>query len=67
MTLEQVHALAATALEQVSDCFLPGVKGTILIRTPGYPERDFIVTDDELDELIHMIKRRRRVYDAQGS
>jgi predicted regulator of Ras-like GTPase activity (Roadblock/LC7/MglB family) len=39
--------------------FKPGVKITVLVRAPGLPDRDFCMTNDDMDEVIAMATRRK--------
>lgn len=45
-------------MDQIIGCFKPGVKITVIVRTPGFDERDFLMTDDELPEVTRAIERR---------
>lgn len=56
--LEAAESECAFFLEQIRAQFKSGVKITLLVRTPDYPERDFCLTDDELVEVTQMIARR---------
>lgn len=48
-------------MEAIVSRFKPGVKITVLVRTPGFPggERDLLMTDDDLGEAIKAIEIRR--------
>lgn len=45
-------------MDAILSNFLPGAKITVLVRRPGEPERDFMMTDDDPLEAIAMIQRR---------
>lgn len=57
--LENTTQFVATRMDEIVTCFKPGVKITVLVRTPGFPERDFMMTDDESAEIIAMVQRRQ--------
>ncbi|HHW32669.1 MAG TPA: hypothetical protein GXX24_00790 [Paracoccus solventivorans] len=59
MDLRDAVEVAADAMDRVLECFRPGCKITLLVRTPGHPSRDFCLTDDDLSEVAAMIERRR--------
>lgn len=46
-------------LRHVRPLFVEGMKLTIIARYPGCDESDVIVTDDSIDELIALLKRRQ--------
>lgn len=45
-------------LNSIEKMFKPGVKVTLMVRTPGLPDRDLVVTVDNLEEVKAMIDRR---------
>lgn len=51
---EQCSAL----LNEVAGCFKPGVKLTLVARTPGNNEADFVLTNDSLAQAIAALRRR---------
>lgn len=57
--LESVQHVVGQHMEEITRNFKPGVKITVLVRTPGHPTRDFMMTDDDCDELLAMIARRK--------
>lgn len=59
MTLADVQDLTADCMDKIKACFKPGVKITVLVRAPGFPDCDFCMTDDEPDEIIAMMTRRK--------
>jgi hypothetical protein len=63
MTNDLVRARenVAAAMEDIVRMFKPGAKIAVLVRAPGFPDRDLLMTDDDLDELIAMIRRRKAV------
>lgn len=60
MTLEEVHNAASIHLSEIAEYFKSGVKLTLLVRTPGDDDADFILTNDDLDEVIKAIERRKK-------
>lgn len=57
--LEEVQQVVSDHMDSIVRCFKPGVKITVLVRTPGFPGRDFMMTSDDHSELIAMIERRK--------
>lgn len=57
--LQNVGGIVSEHMEAIVACFKPGVKITVLVRTPDHPTRDFCMTDDNLAEVIEMVKRRQ--------
>lgn len=57
--VESVGHAIADHLADIESYFKPGAKLTLLVRHPGFPERDLIVTNDDFDELIAMVRRRK--------
>jgi hypothetical protein len=58
MTLRDVQELVADHMDAISSYFKPGVKVTVIVRVPGYPDRDFMMTADEAPEIKALIERR---------
>ncbi len=61
MTLEDAQPIIADHMDGILGCFKPGVKIAVLVRTPGFPERDFLMTDDVIPELMNLLARRAAV------
>lgn len=59
MTLTDVQDLTSGCMNEIKACFKPGAKITVLVRAPGYPDRDFCMTDDQPGEIIAMMERRK--------
>ena len=53
-----VQSEVAHHMEQIEKAFKPGVRLTVLVRTPGFPEGDFVMTSDGLEDAIEMLQRR---------
>lgn len=52
-----VRESVAADMEDIQRRFKPGAKIAVLVRSPGFPDHDFIMTDDRFDELILMLQR----------
>lgn len=57
--LLKVQYTVAKHLEKILKLFRPGVKITILVRLPADSQADFLMTDDDLDEVIEAVHRRK--------
>ena len=58
MTLTEVQETVGQHMDSILECFKPGCKITVLVRTPDHPDRDFMLTSDDPKEAIAMIERR---------
>lgn len=57
--VQRMHAAVSAALEDISALFKPGIKLTFIARTPGNPEGDVLIGDDDDPlELIELVRRR---------
>lgn len=45
-------------LNEIALNFKAGVKLTLIVRSPGFPDRDFLMTSDTLPEARAVIDRR---------
>ena len=62
MRSEMIQRVGERVQENVDDilaCFKPGAKITVVVRHPGYPERDFVMTGDTLDGAIEALQRSK--------
>lgn len=66
MSLVEVQEDVSGYLDKIIRLFKPGAKIAVLVRSPGSPDRDFMMTDDDLDELISMISRRKAMGCGRG-
>lgn len=57
--LESVQEMVADHMDQMVANFKPGAKITALIRVPGNDEAEFLMTSDDLDDVIDAIQRRK--------
>lgn len=46
-------------MDEILTNFKQGAQITVLVRTPGKPTADFCLTNDDLEEVAAMIKRRQ--------
>lgn len=54
------HAAIASVMEnRLAPIFRPGVKLTVIARTPGNDDADALVTNDDIDELDKLLCRTR--------
>lgn len=56
-SLTRVRDNVAADMEAIQRQFKPGAKIAVLVRSPGFPDRDFMMTDDNIDELMAMLQR----------
>lgn len=45
-------------MDAILDVFLPGAKITVMVRRPGEPTQDFMLTDDVIPEIRALLERR---------
>jgi len=45
-------------LDKIMEGFKPEAKITLLVRTPNEPDRDFLLTNDDLNEVLGAVQRR---------
>jgi hypothetical protein len=57
--LERAQAVVSTSMNDIVAQFLPGVRVTVIVRRPGFDDQDFLMTDDDLDQVASLIDRRR--------
>jgi hypothetical protein len=57
--LQRAAERVQDSMDEILANFKPGAKITVLVRTPGKPTADFCMTDDDLDEVIAMVHRRK--------
>lgn len=58
MSLIAAQLEVAASMDRIKTGFKPGVKITVLVRTPDYPDQDFLMTDDTDTEIMAAIERR---------
>ncbi len=47
-------------LDDISALFRPGAKVTLIVRHPGYPKRDFVITGDDWEGVAEVVERSKR-------
>lgn len=45
-------------MDAILRLFKPGAKIAVIVRSPGHPDRDFLMTNDEGKEIAALIRRR---------
>jgi len=55
--LQQAQEHVADHLDQIKTAFKPDAKVTVIVRSPGNPERDFVMTDDDWSEIKLAVER----------
>ena len=61
--LEHVREECSEHLDAIAELFKPGVKLTLIARTPDNDDADFVLTCDDLPEAIKALKRRQKAGD----
>lgn len=59
MSIHEATQRVADCMDKILTNFKSGSKITVLVRAPGKPNADFCLTDDDLDEVIAMVRRRK--------
>lgn len=59
MSIHEATQRVADCMDQILTNFKDGANITVLVRYPEKPNADFCLTDDDLDEVIAMIQRRK--------
>ena len=67
--VQRFHEAANDALVKLSEYCLPGAKLSLIIVTPGEPERDIILEDQGLDrnEVVSALRRRGLSIDGENA
>ncbi len=58
--LAAVQEDVAGYMDDITAMFKGGVKITVIVRTPDFPDADFMMTSDEIPELRKLLDRRER-------
>lgn len=56
---ERVGRIISVCMDDMLAHFKPGAKITVIVRRPGKPEADFLMTSDDLPEVAELIDRRK--------
>lgn len=69
LIVQRVGERAAARLDDIRAMFKPGVKITLLVRTPAFPDgkRDFLLTDDDLDAVCDALQQRKHGPNLTGA
>lgn len=59
-TIQELHRDCEMHLNRIHENFVPGSKVTLIVRTPGNDEADFLLTIDDLNEVAKVIERSKR-------
>ena len=59
LPLQSVQDEVAGYMTRIQGRFQSGAKITVMVRIPEYPDRDICISDDDLDEAIELLKRRK--------
>jgi len=62
-----MHARCSEHLEQIQSLFKDGAKVTLIVRTPGFPERDVLLSDDTLEGAGEVLERTKTRKPSNGS
>lgn len=62
--VQYARAIASRHLDSILRLFKPGAKITLIVRRDGEPEQDFLLTDDDLDEVSTALDRAKGRPDA---
>lgn len=59
--LSRVQNVVGGYMDRIHDLFKAEMKITVVVRSPEHPDRDFIMSDDELEGVIAALRRRNGV------
>ena len=55
-------------MDRILQCFKPGAKITVIVRSPQIPgDTDFILTNDDLEEAVTAIRRQQKNHSKAAS
>lgn len=57
--LSYVKSEIAAYMQKIAYFFKPEVRITVLVRSPGYDEQDFMMTNDDIVEIAKMVERSK--------
>ncbi len=58
--VQRVGLLVQEHLDDILSLFKSGAEITLVVRHPGYPERDFVMGSDTLDGAIEVLERSKK-------
>ena len=53
-----IQERVADHMDEIHGYFKPGIRVTVIVRTPDFPDRDFLMTADDIPALIDLLQRR---------
>lgn len=57
--IQDVESRVSHHMDDIAAYFKPGRLITVIVRSPGKPNQDFLMTSDDLDEVAALLERRR--------
>lgn len=63
--LAVLHEVLSAELTKLERYFQPEMKLSLIARMPGNPERELVVTNDDLDDLALLIERMKSRGEAE--
>lgn len=57
--LQRLAELCSDRMNEISSHFVPGAQVTLLVRIQGKPNADFVMSNDDHDQLIAMLQRTK--------
>lgn len=53
-------------MEQIAELFKPGAKITLIVRQPGFPEQDVMLSDDTIEGAAEVLERSKTRFPSNG-
>lgn len=60
LALESARQNIALHMDKILQNFKKDAKITVLVRSPGHPDRDFLMTNDAIPDAIEALGRREK-------
>lgn len=57
LELELTQQKTAECMDKILKCFKPGAKILVAVRREGKPEQDFVMTNDDLEQMEALLVR----------
>lgn len=61
-----IHARCTQHMEQIAELFKPGAKITLIVRQPGFPEQDVMLSDDTIEGAAEVLERSKTRFPSNG-
>lgn len=58
--LDEVRDRVAQHMLEIVKLWKPGAKITVIVRTPTNDRADFLMSDDDLAQVVALVERRRK-------